>query len=470
MPSTPHAPIHAALAAPAAPPAAPAAPAAALEALAAPADDGAAAADTRGEIYMVVMFNHESRVVYTKPAAEGGSVLLVDVSASIEGDNAVLLRTAVAAFTQGTAAHGAFNISKPGGSTAIIGAVQHALAEAPHNTLYVLTDGEENCFAGQFDLGTHPDGSANAPHVSFADGPLPDGAVRGTPALLADYLEQRGIKICVLGIGAAAQPMVKEMVGRRNVYLAHVSNGADTKQVVSTVYTLKKITRGNASNAFSVTRNGTQHAVLTCLSREVAQAIQQMTPQQEKEYDALVAQHRIEGMVATTPSDLKHDIDQVLTTYTGGLGAQGFHKLTDDELRTIKAALLLGMEIMATKGATPGALLTGKHCACIHLPKRIRQHINRLLSRLAKAGVLVRAENVGEAGKTVMVNDTAYRFTAGCAQYTTQVPLSAVQITAQDEEYCTLRNQLTKTTPKKRKRSANAANAANKKSRGSVSP
>ena len=54
------------------------------------------------EIHTVVAFNHHPTEIYMDHSAVDGDVILVDISSSIAGPNAILLRTAVAAMTKGT--------------------------------------------------------------------------------------------------------------------------------------------------------------------------------------------------------------------------------------------------------------------------------------------------------------------------------------------------------------------------------
>ena len=39
----------------------------------------------------------------------------------------------------------------------------------------------------------------------------------------------------MIGIGAAAKPMVTEMLNRKNVFCGHIESGADAKAIVSVV-------------------------------------------------------------------------------------------------------------------------------------------------------------------------------------------------------------------------------------------
>lgn len=396
-----------------------------------------------GEIYLVIAFNHNHTEIYVDHSAVGGDIILVDISGSISGPNAILLRTAVAAMTKGTKSHGKFVIPKPDGTTAIISAVKHCLTIPDCGTIYLFTDGEENCWRGPLTVGKEDDGSPKVVDVSFTG-----SVVTGSTAILADYLQESGVKVCILGIGDAAKPMVDNMLGRKNVYCGHIAHGADTRAVVSTVRTLKRISKGGKS---SVTRNGTQHALLVCLSDDVQVAIQQMTPAEMDEFEDAVGTTIISGSDIVTPSDLKSYMDLVFNAYD--------EPIPDEYVKDIKAALLLFI-LAATDGEMPGALITSKHSAVIGVPRGwrpFRRHCNRLLSRLAAGDILNRAAPTSAGGKIITENGHQHKFAAGCAQYSCSIIRAAIIGLSEDEEYCTPRTKLPARLVPKRKRSSGAA-------------
>lgn len=398
------------------------------------------------EIYMVIAFNHNHTEIYVDHSAVGGDIILVDISGSICGPNAILMRTAVAAMTKGTKSHGKFVIPKPDGTTAIISAVKHCLNNSDCGTIYLFTDGEENCWSGPLTVGKEDDGSPKVVDVSFTSG----GGVVGTPAILADYLQESGVKVCILGIGDAAKPMVDHMLGRKNVYCGHIAHGADTRAVISTVRTLKRISKGARS---SVTRNGTQHALLVCLSDDVQEAIQQMTPAEMDEFEDAVGTTIISGSAIVTSNDLRAHMEVVFNNYD--------EPIPDNYVKDIKAALLLFM-LSATDGEMPGALITSKHSAIIGVPgqwKPFRRHCNRLMSRLAGGDILNRAAPIPEGGKVITENGNEHKFAQGCAQYSCSIIPAAITGLAEDEEYCTPREKLPGPKIKKRKRSNSSGSA-----------
>ena len=413
--------------------------------------------DDAREIYMVVAFNHNQIEIYTDPSAVGGAIILADISGSICGPNAILLRTAVAAMTKGTKSHGKFVIPRPDGATGIISAVKHCLRVPDCGTIYLFTDGEENCWRGPLTVGKEDDGSPKVVDVSFdSDWRAPnDGGYRapyipGTPAILADYLQESGVKVCILGIGDAAKPMVDEMLGHKNVYCGHIAHGADTRAVISTVRTLARISKGSRS---SVTRNGTQHALLVALSDDVQEAIQKMTPAEMDEFEDAVGTTIISGHAIVTSSELKAHTELVFNAYD--------EPIPDEYVKDIKAALLLFMNA-ATDGEMPGALITSKHSAVIGVPggwRPFRRHCNRLLSRLAGADILNRAPATPAGGKVITENGNQHKFAAGCAQYSCSIIPAAITGLAEDEEYCTPRDKLPGPKIKKRKRSNSSGSA-----------
>ena len=405
-----------------------------------------ACTEPKSEIRMVVAFNHNHTEIYVDHSAVGGDIILADISGSICGPNAILLRTAVAAMTKGTKSHGKFVIPNPDGTTGIISAVKHCLSVPDCGTIYLFTDGEENCWSGPLTVGKEDDGSQKVIDVSFDR----NAGIVGTPAILADFLQESGVKVCILGIGDVAKPMVDHMLGRKNVYCGHIAHGADTRAVVSTVRTLKNISKGVRS---SVTRNGTQHALLVTLSDDVQEAIQQMTPAEMDEFEDAVGTTIISGSAIVTPSDLKAHMELVFNAYD--------EPIPDEHVKDIKAALLLFM-LSATAGEMPGALITSKHSAVIGVPKGwrpFRRHCNRLLSRLAAADILNRAAPTPDGGKIITENGNQHKFAAGCAQYSCSIIPAAITGLAEDDEYCTPRDKLPGPKIKKRKR-ANSSGSA----------
>ena len=405
-----------------------------------------ACTEPKSEIRMVVAFNHNHTEIYVDHSAVGGDIILADISGSICGPNAILLRTAVAAMTKGTKSHGKFVIPNPDGTTGIISAVKHCLSVPDCGTIYLFTDGEENCWSGPLTVGKEDDGSQKVIDVSFDR----NAGIVGTPAILADFLQESGVKVCILGIGDVAKPMVDHMLGRKNVYCGHIAHGADTRAVVSTVRTLKNISKGVRS---SVTRNGTQHALLVTLSDDVQEAIQQMTPAEMDEFEDAVGTTIISGSAIVTPSDLKAHMELVFNAYD--------EPIPDEHVKDIKAALLLFM-LSATAGEMPGALITSKHSAVIGVPKGwrpFRRHCNRLLSRLAAADILNRAAPTPDGGKIITENGNQHKFAAGCAQYSCSIIPAAITGLTEDDEYCTPRDKLPGPKIKKRKR-ANSSGSA----------
>lgn len=386
--------------------------------------------DTFGAVYA---FNNAVARLYT---GKGKDQILVDTSGSISGENELLERAALAALVQGTSAEGAFEVPEPAGASAIVGAVSECLKNAPDDAIvYLLSDGAENCHNGPLSVGKTPDGSDRVIDVDFTDN-------KGHANELADHLQHLGVKFCVLGLGAEAKPMVTQMLNRRNVFCGHVDGNADVKTIVSVVRTLKRVATGKAGE--SVTRNGTQHTLLVALDPDVQKSIQNLTPAEMTAVDKVIGRVRIKNGSIVCPSDLRRALGQVFEEYDEDITGH-----EDD----IKAALLLAMESMC--GAVlPGALITSKHASVIGVPRgwrSFRRHCNRLLSKLAKSGILKREQVVAEGGVEVEHNGQKHRFAAGCAQYSCSLPKAAVCGLARDDTFCTARDKLPGRRVKKRK-------------------
>jgi len=384
----------------------------------------------------VVAFNNEVTELFDSGITGPTSIeLVLDHSGSINGPNALLLRTAVAAMVIGTNAHGKITIPKPDGTTGIINAIKYCCDNTPKNgTIYLFTDGEENCWNGPLIVGKEADGSPKIIDVNFNGG-------NGNAAILADHLQELGIKVCILGIGAAAKPMVTNMLNRKNVFVGHIEHGADTKAVTSVVRALKRVSKGGVP---SITRNGTQHALLVTLNEEVQESIQNLTPAEMDQIDSVIGSVVISDSAIVCPTDLKRHMELVFDNYD--------EDITGHE-KDIKAAILLAMEAM-TDGPMPAALVSSKHSAVIGVPggwRDFRRHCNRLFSQLSKGEVIQRESAVGEGGLEVKSNGNTHRFPQGCAQYSTTVPKAAITNLAEDEEWSTSRDKLPAPKHKKRK-------------------
>ena len=377
-------------------------------------------------------------------AGTGDDCLAIDTSGSISGKNELLERVAVAALLKDTPAEGQFVIPEPSGATALIQAVEHC-REKKKGTLFIISDGGENRFAGNLAVGTEDDGSTKVIDIDFRSAP--------SAALLADHLQYIGAKVCVLGIGSAALPMVTEMLGRERVFCAHVSTN-NIKEIVATTRYLKSVSMGKAGT--SVTRNGVQNVLLVSLNKDIQQSMALLTPAEMDQLDDTIGRFPIKNGHIVCPADLKQAIDELFVNYD--------ENITGHE-SDLKAALLLALEAMCD-GPMPAAIVSSKHTAIIGVPqgwREFRRHLNRFFSRMASANIVNREPAVAEGGIEVENNGHKHRFSAGCAQYSCNIPVSAVTGLAETETYCTAREDLP--APKIKKRKHACAPRAKKKMR-----
>ena len=396
----------------------------------------------------VVAFNSEVTELFDSGITGSTSIeLVLDHSGSIDGPNSLLLRTAVAAMVIGTNAYGKITIPQPSGTTGIINAIKYCRDKTPkEGTIYLFTDGEENCWNGPLIVGKEADGSPKTIDVDFSCG-------NGNAAILADHLQELGIKVCILGIGAAAKPMVENMLNRKNVFVGHIEHGADTKAITSVVRALKRVSKGGVP---SVTRNGTQHALLITLNEEVQESIRNLTYAEIDEIDSVIGSVVISGSAIVCPADLKRHMDLVFENYDEDIAG---HE------KDIKAAILLAMEAM-TDGPMPAGLISSKRTAIIGVPggwRDFRRHCNRLFSQLAKGEVVQREAAVADGGLEVKNNRNVHRFSAGSAQYSCSVPKMVINSLADDEEWCTEREQLPAPRFKKKRKDSGAVSVAKTK-------
>jgi len=387
---------------------------------------------------IIAAFNFNVTELYR---GNGQDNIAIDHSGSISGPNELLLRTSVAALVQGTNAEGKFVIPEPDGTTAIIKAVHHCVPK--NGTLFLFTDGEENNFFGKLEVGTESNGDPKIVEIDFRNN-------KGDVGVLADHLQHLGVKVCILGIGPSAKPMVTEMLNRKNVFCGHIESGADVKAIVSVVRTLKRVSKGTAGK--SVTRNGTQHVLLISLNEEVQESIQKLTPNEMVEFDDVIGNVQIANSSIVCPSDLMRSMDSVIDKYDDDIKKQE---------KDIKAILLLAMEEMCN-GARPAALVTSKHAAIVGVSRDDRRHCNRLFSRMSNDEIIMREVAVPEGGLVVTNNGEEYRYSKGCAQYSCSIPKSVIVVLSANSTYCTPRSELS--APKK-KRKRSDSNDSNKKSR-----
>lgn len=344
-------------------------------------------------ISRVIAFNQDLHEIYHDPT--GSEVLLVDVSASV-GAPAIsrLMQTAVATLLRGRAV----TLPKPSGCTGIIHAVESTKGTRP-STIWLLTDGEENCWEGPLRVGPE-----EVRDVSFR-------SQRNQSGVLADYLQETGIRVCILGMGQGARPMVAEMLGRRNVFVAHVDPEAASRTVVDVLETLR-----SSSTSHALLLPVPSSRPMPCLESVQFEHAQ---PSLQSQLEAIMSVYEDRGL-------FEHDI------------------------RHVWAVLLLGMEAMAER-PTPAGLVTSRHSAVVSTP--YRQHCNRLFSRFADAGLLTRAEPLTAANRAVVYQGQSITFPAGSSQYRCVVSQAAVAALAKDGRFCLPRAELKAGNPKKRRRS-----------------
>ena len=396
-------------------------------------DSGDSGVPGESQFGLVIGFSDHVTELWSGP---GQDCLAIDTSGSIGGQNELLERAAVAALLHDSPAAGAFTIPEPCGGTAIIDAAAYCL-EKKNGTLFIVSDGGENCWTGNLAVGTEEDGSEKMVCIDFQSTP--------SAAVLADHLQHIGAKVCILGIGEDAKPMVTEMLGRKNVFCGHVSTN-NVKEIVATVRTLKRVSTGKSGS--SITRNGIQHALLLPMNEDVQQSIKDLTPAEMDKLDETIGRIPIKNGPIVCSSDLKSAMDEILANYDETLAG---HEAD------IRAALLLAMEEMCN-GPRPAAMISSKHGAVIGVPqgwREFRRHCNRLFSRMAAAKLVQRESAVGQGGIELENNGHKHRFSAGCAQYSCHIPVAAITGLSEYEDYCTARSKLPAPKIKKRKRDSN---------------
>ena len=375
----------------------------------------------------ITAFNHTQTNIFTTTAHSDDALhLFVDHSGSISF-NATLLRTAVAALVKGSNAERNFEIPPTSGSTAIIQTVMDARAQGDQDTYVLFTDGGENSYNGVLDFGLNED---NTPRLVNWN---PNDSDVTKFGILADWLQNQGVKICLLGIGPEAKPMLDQMVGMKNVYAAYIDHSLCTKKIVGVVKTLRNIAKRNSSG-FSSTRQGVQHVLLMSDNADVTETIKSLSDTEIDQVETAIGHVRIVGGAVLCASDIKMKIDSVLELY---------NKEDNIDIKSIdhdiKCGILFGMKLMCGQ-ITPAASVASKHSMVfVHPPACIGyvKHCNAIFSRMAKDGILKKEESTPKDGLSLEIDGVMRKFPKDCAQYSCAYDARIVDIVANDATYCT---------------------------------
>ena len=357
-----------------------------------------------------------------------------------------MLQKVTASLTARSNAHGNMQkLPKPSGSTAIVASIEELRQKHPAcDTIICVTDGEENQFSGNVLTGQEDeDGDPVTEYI----GPHTPGYIEK----IAFHIEQMGVRLCVIGIGAQADTMVRALLHKKNVYVAKVEKEEPLRAIHSTVKTLLKMLD---SPAQSCTRNGVQHTLLIPLSEEVQADIACM--EDLADIEAAAPKICFEGDKVEPPEstgDLKAAMEEV---------EQAFVFPREEDKNTLRAALLLAMEAMCD-APVPGALLGGRYRNVVEIPfdgsKRLA---NQMMSRFLHTRILMKAGSVPEGGAELEIEGTTCKFAAKSVMYTCLVEKHVVQELAADTDFCIPRDQI------KRAVKTASANSSPKRAREEV--
>jgi len=370
--------------------------------------------------------NTQTKIFTTTEHSDDALHLFIDHSGSISF-NETLLRTAVAALVKGSNAERKFEIPTPSGSTAIIQTVIDARAQGDQDTYVLFTDGGENNYNGVLDFGLNKD---NTPRLVNWNQDDSDVIKFG---LLADWLQTQGVKICLLGIGPEAKPMLDQMVGMKNVYAAYIDHSLCTKKIVGVVKTLRNIAKRNSSG-FSSTRQGVQHVLLMSDNADVTETIKSLSDTEIDQIETAIGHVTIAGGLVLCASDIKKKINYVLELY---------NKEDNIDIKSIehdiKCGILFGMRLMCGQ-ITPAASVASKHNMVFGHPPECPEyvkHCNAIFSRMAKNGILKKEASTPKDGLSLQIDGVMRKFPKDCAQYSCAYDERIVDIVANDATYCT---------------------------------
>ena len=97
--------------------------------------------------------------------------------------------------------------------------------------------------------------------------------------------------------------------------------------------------------------------------------------------------------------------------------------------------MLLAMLEM-TKGPFPVALFTGKRCGVLKFENEsVGRFINAIFSQLAKNGVVVKADPVGNDGQRVCFENANTNIPAKSTRYTSEISAQAIQVLLNDTDF-----------------------------------
>ena len=201
----------------------------------------------------IIEFNTKSKMVYENPHLDGqpGRCILIDISGSMK-NLTVTSNKILKCFTNGTSAQGNYTIQTPDGGTGLIRAV-HDLCNRYNGsptsnsrgsltnslkgcTLYVITDGAENCWK------VSKDGKLAIGRPDYFGPELFTLNESPTAEDVANHLHYLDVKMCILGLGAKSKPICEAMLKRTGVHVAYVKNPstAPTRTLMTMVDVLKK--------------------------------------------------------------------------------------------------------------------------------------------------------------------------------------------------------------------------------------
>ena len=404
----------------------------------------------------ITAFNHQQTDIFQcEDADEDSMVLLIDHSLSIKGPNEILLRTSVAALTKGTNAEGKFVIPEPLGNTAIIQTVKNVISKYRNKTYVIFTDGCDTMYNGDLEIGNLKDGSAETfPWI---------GSAENRHELLANWLQGQGVKICLLGIGEHAKPMLEHMLQKSNVFVGYIDHTLDMKKIFAVVDTLRKISKKN-STGMSSTRNGVQHVLLLSDNIDVEQTMLGLSVSDLEEIETSIGHVQIVSGQVVCESDVKIRIDEVFKNYMES------NDIIDSEM-DVKAGIMFALRQMCNQ-LTPGAMVSSNYSAVIGAPLKCPQfgtHCNRIFGKLARVGILKKGIDTPAEGVEMEIDGIIRSFKKDCAQYSCNLPKEIIDKISNDETYCTplknfppLKNFAAKKSSKQKPSKGITKNALNK--------
>jgi len=312
---------------------------------------------------VVIQFNEKYKIICGIPGPDK-TYYLIDRSFSIAGTNETTARAVLATFLLGTDIK-KINIDTPAGSTAIIAVVKYTMTLNPHKII-LITDGQENCYDGVLDI--LENGEMKSIEYSCKD--------KLAAVHLANWLDTlKNVKLCVLGIGKAAYPLVEVLSTRSNtITTGYLEAKSTLSEVLSVVKVLKSERRRD-------TRYTAGLVLPYTTVDDAKEEYDGMGKEEQKQLNDLISNIRYhDGVTIACKADLKSVMTDAMTLVTSSI------PLTYNQKIYLNTAILFYANECQNE-PKQARILTGKYNGVLVAPEGWidwKKNINQFIHILSK--------------------------------------------------------------------------------------